>query len=75
MFSLGCSVISSNRSVSVRLALKCVGKDHSIVCFPPPGNGEWMTLLFYQSDGQGVVVWGRTRVFSSVCCKLGGIVL
>ena len=58
-----------------------------IVCFPPLGQGARMIVVFYRSDGRGFIVWGRTRderhfpkctgssCFSSVCCRLDGIVL
>ena len=66
LFSLGKNVMCSSYSVSMRIARWCAGRDRClssryIVCFPPPGQGERMIVVFYMSDGRGFVVWGRTR--------------
>ena len=92
-FFLGKNVICFSYSVSIRFTRWCVGRNRClssryIGCFPPPGQGERMIVVFYRSDGRGFVDWGCTRdkrhfpkctvdsgCFSSVCYRLDGIVL
>ena len=58
----------SNYSVSRRFTRWCAGRadlsSRDIGCFPLPGHGGRMIVVFYRSDGRSFVVWGRTHVFS-----------
>ena len=54
-FSLGKNGMCSSYSVSMRFARWCAGRNRCllsrcIVCFPPPGQGGRMVVVFHPSD-------------------------